>query len=851
MASPFSIFRKNQKAAMAALTIMLMVAFSIGGVLSYSEMFGPAGQSDAVARTRYKTYHAADLDRMMQSRRLATNFIELARSRAAKLPGNLSPSALDPRFARPFGSFAPGEVMRARVLADQAKRMGLVISDKAVMDYIATAVLEFVNLIRQFNPSATGELTGEDYAVILKELAGGKDDSRPIPESRVIDAIRTELLVGKLHEMFSRNVQLTPAQRWEFFLRLNRKVKAEVLPIKAEDMIGQVENPSESELKTFFEKHNEREAVPGSPEPGFKVPAKAALQYFVADYEKFYEVAEVSVTKEDIEKEYEKNKDTEYRWQNLGGNSDLDDLPIDDKPKAETEKPKTDAPKTDAPKTDPPKTETPKTDAPPKGEEPAKPEAKKPDEKKPEDKPAEPKKPESDKSSDAEPKKPADNPDSKKSGSLLRALPALALTGSDAWTRGIHGLPLFSAILSDDPAEEKKPGNEPAKDPAEKKPADDEKAPEKKPTAEGDDKAKPEGATDPAAPASGVAGVKFPASPPLPISEENLLPLTIKEGPSPKYSPLWKVEKDIRKKLAEQRVSDKIKKAFEQIREQMDAYLVAYTNWEFSKKNEPKPLDYQGMAKTYGLTLHETPLVTALQVSKMPDLGGAMVAREPLVAVLFSGLRVYQARTAQDTKGNQYLVWKTKDEKSYVPKLDDKAIRDEVVHAWKMIKARTLAEKKAEELAKQAETAKQSLADLFGKKPDMKVTETNEFSWMTTGTAGGFDFNRNMQPTMSEVQGVDEPGEAFMKKVSEMNVGDVGVALNQPETIAYVIRVTRVDPDQVILHTRFISQNFSAYQAVAGQEIFQQRQAWSNHMLKEVDFQPLGRLDASNEQDEF
>lgn len=856
MASPFSIFRKNQKVAMAALTIMCMIAFSIGGVMSYSDMFGGGSGVNDVARTRYRTYTRDDLDRMVRSRQLATNFISYARLMAARDPSlNLGPDfplrvlSSQPRFAAPFGSLDPESVIRDRVLADQAKRMGLVVSDQAVLDYINSAVREFVDIFRQFNPSLSGQLTDADYANILNDLATGRNDR--VEFWQVVEAIRSEMLVGRLYEMYGSGFQITPAQRWEYFLKLNRKVKAEVLPIKAEEMVAQVANPSESELHEFFDKHKNQEARPGSPIPGFKVPAKAAVEYFAADYERFYAQAEATITQQDIEKDYEQNKETQYRWQSFGHGSDSDDLPLDEKPKTET-----------------PKDEAPKKDAPDKSEEPAKPDAKKPEDKDSPDKSKVESKPEDKKPDATEPKKPADDSDSKKSSRLHRMLPALALAGSKAWISGIHELSLFSTLFSGDEDEAKKAaepkeGDNKAKAPAEKNPGDA-KSPEKEPAATNDDNSKKPATSEPAKTTSGTvfpgnllqsaepSSGKVPVSPPPIITEEDLLPLSIKDGPNPPHSPLWKVEKDIRKKLTEQRVTERIKKAFEDIREQLDTYFVDRTSWEADVKTqpnlkEPKPVDFGALAKKHELTLHKTEPISALQFSKMPDLGEAMMGRDRLVAVVFGGLGLYQARESQDIKGNRYLVWKFKDEKSYVPTLDDSAIRDEVVRTWKMMKGRDLARTEAEKLAKQANTAKQSLTDLFGNQPGKKVSETNEFSWMTTGTAGGMQFNRSMQPTLSEVEGVDEPGNGFMQEISKLEVGDAGVALNQPETIAYVIRVTRVDPDLSILHDRFMQTGIGAYQAEAEQARRQQQAAWVHHILQEAGFEFLGRLAGDND----
>jgi hypothetical protein len=95
---------------------------------------------------------------------------------------------------------------------------------------------------------------------------------------------------------------------------------------------------------------------------------------------------------------------------------------------------------------------------------------------------------------------------------------------------------------------------------------------------------------------------------------------------------------------------------------------------------------------------------------------------------------------------------------------------------------------------------------------------------------------------LSDVEGVEMPGDAFMKEVSKMNVGDIGVALNRPQTIAYVIRVTRVEPDLTVLHDRFLQMGLGAYQAAARPEITRQQAAWGEHLLKEVDFEFLEPL---------
>ena len=44
-----------------------------------------------------------------------------------------------------------------------------------------------------------------------------------------------------------------------------------------------IDEPSDEELKAFFEKYKDQYPCPSSPEPGFREPQKIALQYFKAD----------------------------------------------------------------------------------------------------------------------------------------------------------------------------------------------------------------------------------------------------------------------------------------------------------------------------------------------------------------------------------------------------------------------------------------------------------------------------------------------------------------------------------------------------------------------------------------
>ena len=51
-----------------------------------------------------------------------------------------------------------------------------------------------------------------------------------------------------------------------------------------------------------------------------------------------------------------------------------------------------------------------------------------------------------------------------------------------------------------------------------------------------------------------------------------------------------------------------------------------------------------------------------------------------------------------------------------------------------------------------------------------------------------------MPPKLSEVEGVDMPGEAAPSDRLRLKEGGIGVAMNNPETVVYVIRLIHFDP---------------------------------------------------------
>jgi hypothetical protein len=81
------------------------------------------------------------------------------------------------------------------------------------------------------------------------------------------------------------------------------------------------------------------------------------------------------------------------------------------------------------------------------------------------------------------------------------------------------------------------------------------------------------------------------------------------------------------------------------------------------------------------------------------------------------------------------------------------------------------------------------------------------------------------------------PGVEFMETASSLAVGETGVVFNQPQTVAYVIRITGSSPSEEVLWERFQTASIMEYY-LAGQPetIAEARTAWLNKIYEKVGF---------------
>jgi len=570
-----------------------------------------------------------------------------------------------------------------------------------------------------------------------------------VSQTLLFESLRNELLPLEFERMFRLELGgLTPSQQWDGFLRLHRLARIEATPVAVSQFLDQVPDPSEREIAAFFNEHKHRDYDPNSAEVGFHQPHRVDIQYFKIDYDRFFKLE--AVTDQQIKDAYEESKDRLYK----------------EEKKTEQPQPPTAAKPAASPK--------PAVSA----------------------KPAESPKP--------HPAAPAQKSATSGAGEKPETKPAAQPAKQSGKSSSIPARSPFSlTAFQVDESQAKK--NAPA--PAAKGEALSKPQPESKPRTPGISPQLEKSAAQPAPKADLPAAKASQASTSAPAAPQQ-------------YIPLEKVKDEIRRRIATKQAEDEQKKAVDALKEELEKYrtrLLDYEqlNEEQRARTSPPPLpNFAELAKKYGVADYDTGLVSEAEAKDLEIARSYLPGRKFLQAA-FGQLNTFQPAVAADSPlyyqdglrygqfalyvqpTTIYLFWKTEDVKAATPDLKDPETRSLVVKQWKLRKARTLAKESAGTRVLQASDAKKPLRDVFAGKEGKTVVEPPPFGWMSSRSVPGSPLE------LTQVPGIDHAGMEFMRSVFQLQPGQIGLALDQPETTVYVVRLVAYTPTEDALWQQF------------------------------------------------
>ena len=717
-----------------------------------------------VVRTNVGSYTREDLNAFRSKRLKVDHFLTAVGKATANERGV-------PRF----GSVDDGSMVSFALLQREARRMGVSLKDDSVNQFLAKAT--------------QGKLSPADYRAALREAG--------LSEGELFDSVRQELEVQMVAQLISapaeahptmaqftrgaysgRIAQQTPEQLWRSFQKLHVRQALSTIAIPVVEFATLIQDPPEGELRDFFEKHKHNFPDERNGTPGFLEPPKVRLAYLVAgnlaaDLEA-YEKQVPEITDQDVADYYLANKESYRVFDIPEPSSKLPDLNPNAAPSGLADSAPADATKTVNAPDD--KAAPPAADA------------------KPEDKPAEPK-----------------SPDASEKGKETPTEKAPAKDGDSK-----DGAPCKDGAACDDVvAEQKAASSDAAKPDAD---ADAEKTDDAKPV---DAPVKPEEKED----GEKKSEDKSPPAPALPSDDKSTSTTTAADSsakppvPAARYSELDdNLKEQIRDTIRTDKALAKMGEVSDAALEMMMELGLDYMSVELKARDQAAG-KFAALLKDYaekhGLEYKETEEMSQLEMMTSIDerIGsatdpvsatGASRSRTSVAEEVFEmegsgrGYRLskFSPRRADIPRGARYTYWKTLEVPAKPPELKDALVHKKVLEAWKLEKARPLAEKRANELVALIKQGEADIAAALSGQtingtndsPAASIRETAKFSWLRLPQSlPQFGLQ---QPTESTIDGIGQPGYPFMKTIfDDMQDGDVKVVANASRSAFYVVRV--------------------------------------------------------------
>jgi len=316
MASPFHIFRKNQKIFMALAAIMAIFVFVFADMvtsqLQKANSGGQGSPSATVVTWDGGSLTGRELEILGQRRYFINNFLRELYTQGARAILDEGGTPLDPSvpsFVFRQENADPREVMlgtiTTRILAKIAADAGMTVSDEMINHYLKEFGLR--------------KVTDPEIAQILQKTSRA-DVSHA--EKQLFAGLRELLLRNYYMRSYASATQsVTPEQRWDDWQQINRRIALEAAVIPTEKFLSEVPEPTDAQLRELYDEFKDQignlpQAVAGvqltSPDPGFREPRRVRLQFLLGDVNEWTEKLLDTVTDEEISDYYERNKRTQF-----------------------------------------------------------------------------------------------------------------------------------------------------------------------------------------------------------------------------------------------------------------------------------------------------------------------------------------------------------------------------------------------------------------------------------------------------------------------------------------------------------------------------------------------------------
>ncbi len=837
MASPFSIFRKNQRVWMAGLVFVSVVAFVISpAIQSISDGARNAGSDGdmVVASWNGGSIRTKQLYREGNELGLANQFLAKLSSQVIAKGGR--PNV--PNFNERAGQFGIatsqdlGHIIARKLFMTEAARRGIVFNNESVKKFLkefCNGKLDGATVEKTFAEATQRKLTWIDFnRLMCEELA-----------FQQVDRIaQSGLQFEDLRESRTVNVASlsTPSKNWQDFLRFNQAAKIQAFPVLAKDFEAAVKGkPSEREIQDLYNEGRDitRTLQTLATQPAFKAPKTAAFEYLVIDEESVIKEQMALVPEETLRAEYERRV-AEKKFQ----------VPVT--PEATT--PAVPPATTGAEMPEATSTVVPETPAPtePAPADPATPE---PAPATPEPAPATPTAPAPTEPAPSEPAPtepaPTTSPETPAVPSEKPAEPQPAAPAGDAPKTSRVKMESSSRIQLVSFQEGATPAAEPPAPTQETPPTPEN--PTQEPAAPAAEPTTPPETAPVETPTTETPTAESPATGSVELSDAPATPAVTGDTPAQAETPMRTMTfEEVRDQIAREQTLEIARKIVEErigmIMTPMSIYQSEFSNYRqlVQQKErgatEPKRPDLREIGAPLGFEVGSTGMLDADSATASPlgsafifVAGGQNIARLGQLIEGSQGIaEVFAPNVAIGMASQRYVFWKTEETQPVPPTLE--SVRENVVEVWTKQQAFKLAETRARELA--TKVGSSSLVDsLVTAEEKALVEEPGAFTWFNPMFARMQ--NRIIPSSVERLQPVDN---TFMEAVFACQPGESTVAPDVNKTVYYVIKVIELTPDVSSLFDKFASTPLEGVAAITTKENQQSIENWYSNLQKQLGF---------------
>jgi peptidyl-prolyl cis-trans isomerase D len=271
---PFAVFRRHQRTLMAALAIFAMVAFTLDFSL-FRNRFGSAREDAVVVKLAWRTVRQSDLSQIM-----------VERSRANQFMMRLLAAVYGPYAARPdfFGGLNHRALVDALILQHEADRLGIPVRPELA-----------IRSLRELTKN------GLNDALFRRIYRGTFSDQ--ITDDQLLAEIADQIRLAAVLELPGRP-PVTPLDVWRAYREQNERISARAMPIYVEDFVAKVPEPTETELRAYFDRYRDVLPDPGRDTPGFKVPRRIQVEYVMIDTDTLAREIKAKLTENELRDVY-------------------------------------------------------------------------------------------------------------------------------------------------------------------------------------------------------------------------------------------------------------------------------------------------------------------------------------------------------------------------------------------------------------------------------------------------------------------------------------------------------------------------------------------------------------------